>query len=86
LQRKQPPVFTLADSFESRDSIASSPFPRNHSPLVDIIPGHETEHQNVEDLQQLELRVNAEFQHLDNSIKVAVEEKHIEDIIPISSQ
>jgi hypothetical protein len=79
-------MFVLANSVESRASIASSPFPRNHSPPADIIPGHETKHQNVEELQQLELPVNAEFQHLDNSMKVAVEEKHIEDIIRISSQ
>jgi hypothetical protein len=85
LQRKQPPVNIPADSVGSRDSIVSSPFPRDHSPPTDIIVGHVADHQNVEELQQLELPVNAKFQHLDNSMK-AMEVKHIEDIICISSQ
>jgi hypothetical protein len=78
-------MFVPADSVESIDSIASSPFPKNHSPPVDIIPGREAEHQNFEELQQLELPVNAEFQRLDNSMKI-VEAKNIEYIIHISSQ
>jgi len=57
----------------------------NHSSPTDIILVHEVEHQNVEGLQKLELPMNAEFQHLDISMK-SEEEKHIEDIIRISSQ
>jgi hypothetical protein len=65
--------------------MVSSPFPKDHSPAADIIVGHEVDYQNIEELQQLELPMNADFQHLDNSTK-ALEVKHIEDIIRICSQ
>jgi hypothetical protein len=53
IAKKQPPTNLPANSVGSRASIASSPFPRGHSPPTDIIVGDIATHQNVEGLQQL---------------------------------
>jgi hypothetical protein len=68
-----------------RDYITSSPFPKDGFPPTDIIVGYVEDHKNVEEIQQLELPVNAKFHHSDNSMK-SMEEKNREDIIYISSQ